>query len=75
MAREVFSSYCTGLAVLDGDPEQLGRNERRDVEIAVRPDRNAVEADAILCRRQQGIRRPSLKRGATRLQPVHIGCE
>src|ERR1039458_3411992 len=74
-ARRFQLGNRAGLAVLGRDLEQLGRNERRDVEIAVRSDRDAVEADAILRRRQQGIRRPDLERGATRLQAVHIGRE
>src|SRR5216684_4761984 len=50
-ARSLQRSDGAGLAVLDGDLEQRGRDIRRDVEIAVRPERNAVEADTILCRR------------------------
>src|SRR6202044_3706743 len=72
-ARRFQLANRAGLAILDRDLEQLGRNERRDVEIPVRSDRDAVEADAILRRRQHWIRRKDLKRGAARLQFVHIG--
>src|SRR5216684_278933 len=67
--------HCTRLTVLDGDLEQRSWDIRRDIEIAVCPERDAVEADAVLCRCQHRIRCPDLQRGATRLEAIHIWRE
>src|SRR6266852_3136049 len=75
LARRFQRGDRAGLAVLDGDLEQRGRDIRCDVEIAVRPERDAVEADAVLGWCEHWIRRPDLERGTTRLQAVHIGRE
>jgi hypothetical protein len=74
-ARQFECGDRAGLAVLDRDPEQRGRDIRRDIEIAVRPERDAVEADAILGRCERGIGCPDLERGPTRFQAVNIGRE
>src|SRR5229473_2993464 len=62
-------------AVLDGLDLGLVAFYRDLVEFAVRPDRDAVEADAVLGWCEHWIRRPDLERGTTRLQAVHIGRE
>src|SRR6266851_1649294 len=56
---------------------QLARRFQRGdrAGIAVRPERDAVEADAVLGWCEHWIRRPDLERGTTRLQAVHIGRE
>ena len=63
------------LTVRHGYLEQAGRDECRDVEIAVRTKRDAVKADAILGRREKRIRRPDVERGAFRVEAVHVGRE
>jgi hypothetical protein len=66
---------ATCLSVRHGDLEQGGRDELRDVEIAVRTKRDAVKADAILGRCQKRIGRPDLERGAIRVEAIHIWRE